>query len=118
MRMLFYLIMTAFILSGCGSSGDSGKDQKQSEQIARFQGKELLRKNDCLTCHTEDQKMVGPAYKEVAAKYAGQEGAVELLANKVIHGGSGVWGDTAMVAHPNLSKEDARKMVTYILSVH
>lgn len=118
MRMLFYLLTTAFIFTGCGGSDDSGKEQKQTEQMARFQGKELLRKSDCLTCHTEDQKMVGPAYKDVAAKYAGQEGAVELLTNKVIHGGSGVWGDTAMVAHPNLSKEDAVKMVTYILSVH
>ncbi|WP_276372300.1 ThuA domain-containing protein [Chryseolinea sp. H1M3-3] len=80
-------------------------------------GKALIEKSDCKSCHLIDQKSAGPSYKDVAAKYNTQKGAVELLATKVIKGGSGVWGTTEMAAHPQISDADASKMVEYILSL-
>lgn len=80
-------------------------------------GKALIEKSDCKSCHLIDQKSAGPAYKDVAAKYASQKGAVELLATKIIKGGSGVWGTTEMAAHPQINDADAAKMVEYILSL-
>lgn len=78
-------------------------------------GLELIGKNDCLTCHKVDEKLIGPAYREVAKKYAGQADAVPMLAEKIMKGGTGVWGDVPMAAHPNLSKEDAESLAKYVL---
>lgn len=80
-------------------------------------GKALIAKSDCLTCHKEDQKVIGPSYKEVAKKYPNTEDNVKLLAGKVIAGGVGVWGQIPMTAHPQLSQADAEAMVRYILSL-
>src|SRR5688500_7572216 len=80
-------------------------------------GKVLMEKSDCKSCHLIDQKSAGPSYKDVAAKYTSQKGAVDQLAAKVIRGGSGVWGTTEMAAHPQISDADAIKMVQYILSL-
>lgn len=79
-------------------------------------GQILLGKNDCKSCHMPNKRSVGPSYLEVAQKYKGKSGAVETLAQKVIKGGSGVWGDHAMSAHPQLSVTDARSIVEYIMS--
>jgi len=81
------------------------------------QGKQLLAKNDCLSCHKVDVKIVGPAYKDVAKKYPNNAENVEKLTQKVIAGGSGVWGDVPMSAHPSVPPADIKKMVQYILSV-
>ncbi len=80
-------------------------------------GAQLLASSDCLGCHKEQEKLVGPAYKEVAAKYPATEENIDKLANKVITGGSGVWGSVPMSAHPNLALNDAKEMVKYILSL-
>ncbi|MBT1701812.1 ThuA domain-containing protein [Chryseosolibacter indicus] len=80
-------------------------------------GKTLIDKSDCKSCHLIDQKSAGPSYKDVAKKYKGQTGAVDQLAAKIIKGGSGVWGTTEMAAHPQVSVEDAKQMVEYILSL-
>ncbi|HVG15682.1 MAG TPA: carbohydrate-binding protein, partial [Chitinophagaceae bacterium] len=79
-------------------------------------GQILLAKNDCKSCHMPNKRSVGPSYLEVAKKYKGTPGASESLAQKVIKGGSGVWGDHAMSAHPQLSVTDSRAIVEYILS--
>lgn len=79
------------------------------------EGLALIGKNDCLTCHTVNEKLIGPSYMDVSQKYAGSDTAVTYLAGKIIHGGSGVWGDVAMTPHPNLSQADAETMVKYIL---
>ncbi len=81
------------------------------------QGKELINGSDCRTCHNEQAKTVGPAYVEVAKKYAFNSANTDLLVSKVIAGGTGVWGQVPMTAHPDLMKEDAEKMVHYILSL-
>lgn len=84
---------------------------------AELPGKALIEKSDCKSCHMIDQKSAGPAYKDVAAKYKGQTNAVDVLAAKVIKGGAGVWGTTEMAAHPQVSVDDAKKMVEFVLSL-
>jgi cytochrome c len=79
-------------------------------------GQILMNKSDCKSCHMMNKRSVGPSYIEVSNKYRGKNGAVESLAQKVIKGGAGVWGDHAMSAHPNLSVADARAIVEYILT--
>lgn len=78
-------------------------------------GLALVAKSNCLTCHKVSEKLIGPAYKDVAKKYAGNDTAVTYLAHKVITGGKGVWGDVAMTPHPDVSEADAEQMVKYIL---
>ncbi|HZX58221.1 MAG TPA: c-type cytochrome [Mucilaginibacter sp.] len=81
-------------------------------------GAQLIAKFDCLTCHKEQVKLIGPAYVDVAAKYSPSTPAiVDTLANKVIKGGSGHWGTVPMTPHPAVSMDDAKTMVTYILSL-
>ncbi len=76
----------------------------------------LARKNDCLGCHAVAVKLVGPAFKDVAAKYAGQSDAVERLSESVRNGSVGKWGDLPMPAHPKLSASDTKKLVQWVLS--
>jgi cytochrome c len=88
---------------------------KKAEDIA--QGKELISKADCLTCHKVDGKLVGPPFKDIAKKYPASEANYALLTKKVTAGGSGNWGAIAMAPHPNIPAANIKKMVTYILSV-
>lgn len=78
-------------------------------------GLELIGKSDCLTCHKISDKLTGPAYKDVAAKYENTDANVSMLAEKIIKGGQGNWGAIPMTPHPLLSEADARQMVKYIL---
>jgi len=78
-------------------------------------GLTLIAKSDCLTCHKTDTKNIGPAYKDVAAKYENTEENVTLLAGKIIKGGAGVWGQVPMTPHPAMTEEDAKQMVKYVL---
>ncbi|MGI4730113.1 MAG: c-type cytochrome [Janthinobacterium lividum] len=84
---------------------------------ASSKGAQLIASSDCLGCHKEQEKLVGPAYKDVAAKYASNDENIDKLAKKVIAGGSGVWGEVPMTPHPNLALGDAKEMVKYILSI-
>jgi len=77
-------------------------------------GLELIGKSDCLTCHKVGDKLIGPSYKEVAAKYENTDENITLLAGKIIKGGQGVWGSVPMTAHPAVTEEDAKAMVKYI----
>ena len=80
-------------------------------------GYKLISASDCKSCHIIDKKSVGPSYRDIAQKYKGDASAVDKLAQKVIAGGGGVWGDHAMSAHPQISPNDAATMVKYILSL-
>lgn len=80
-------------------------------------GKSLITASDCMTCHKDDAKLIGPSYKEVAAKYENTPENIDLLADKIIKGGQGVWGEVPMAPHPNISKEDAKKMAQYIMTL-
>jgi cytochrome c len=78
---------------------------------------ELAQKKNCLSCHAVDVKRVGPAYKDVAAKYANAKDAVAVLAAKVIKGGSGTWGVVPMPANPQVSEAEAKSLVQWILTL-
>jgi cytochrome c len=78
---------------------------------------ELAQKKNCLACHAVDAKRVGPAYKDVAAKYADNKDAVAMLSAKVIKGGSGSWGVVPMPANPQVSEAEAKTLVQWILGL-
>jgi cytochrome c len=80
-------------------------------------GAQLIAKSDCSTCHKEQEKLIGPAFVDVAKKYTSSAAVVDTLANKIIKGGSGNWGTVPMGAHPSISMDDARSIVKYILSL-
>lgn len=77
----------------------------------------LLKKNNCLACHSVDKKLVGPAYKDIANKYRGESGAAEKLSKKIRSGGSGVWGPIPMPAYANMPEADSKKIADYILGL-
>jgi cytochrome c len=77
----------------------------------------LATAKNCLACHAVDKKVVGPSYKEVAAKYAGQKDAVDKLAVKIIKGGSGVWGPVPMPANTQVNDAEAKKLASWILTL-
>jgi cytochrome c len=82
-----------------------------------FANAELAQKKSCMACHAMDKKVLGPAYKEVAAKYTGQKDAVAKLAEKIQKGGSGVWGQVPMPANPTVTPEEAKQLATWVLSI-
>ena len=78
---------------------------------------DLAQKKNCMACHAVDKKLIGPGYKEVAAKYAGQKDAADKLAQKIVKGGSGVWGQVPMPANPQVSEAEAKQLAAWVLSV-
>ncbi|MGY0194026.1 c-type cytochrome [Leptothrix sp. BB-4] len=99
MKLTFALVAAATLIAG-----------------PAFANQELAQKKACLACHAVDKKVVGPAFKDVAAKYAGQKDAVDKLAAKVLKGGSGVWGPVPMPANTAVSEAEAKTLVTWILT--
>lgn len=92
--------------------------RRGTDEWATFSaGLNLINKSDCRSCHLNDKKSVGPSYIDVAMKYKGNQPAQEKLAQKIILGGGGVWGDHAMAAHPQISPQNAATMVKYIMSL-
>ena len=81
-----------------------------------FASKELAQKNACLACHAVDKKLVGPAYQEVAKKYAGQKDAETTLAASIKAGGSGKWGPVPMPVQAALSEADAKTLASWVLA--
>ena len=80
-------------------------------------GKVLISYSDCYSCHKEDRKMIGPSFKDINRRYPRSQVFIQILAQRIIHGGSGAWGHTKMSSHPKLLAEDAQAMVSYILSL-
>lgn len=79
---------------------------------------ELAKDKRCMNCHALDRKLVGPAFREIARRYAGQsEAAVLPLANKIVQGGAGAWGPVPMAANPHVSAEEARRLAVWVLSL-
>jgi cytochrome c len=77
----------------------------------------LAQKSGCTACHSVDKKIVGPAYKDVAAKYHADKGAEAKLVKKVKEGGSGVWGPVPMPPNTQVSEADVKKLVEWVLSL-
>jgi cytochrome c len=130
MKKLFIPVLALSALIACNSGGskEEKKEVPQEEKkdtVAEVvditknpdyqKGLSILAQNDCLTCHKVDETLTGPAYRDVANKYAGADTAVAYLSKKVIEGGSGVWGQVMMTPHPTISQADAEAMVKYIL---
>jgi len=82
-----------------------------------FAQADLAQKKNCMACHSVDKKVLGPAFKDVAAKYAGQAGAADKLADKVVKGGVGVWGNIPMPANPQVTEAEAKQLVGWVLSL-
>lgn len=91
--------------------------QGHQRSIVEMPGKALMDASDCKSCHLVDQKSAGPSYADIAKRYKNNPDAVNLLADKIIRGGSGQWGTIEMAAHPQISVEDARQMVAYIMTL-
>ncbi len=131
MKFLVPTIISVFFLASCGNNdtkqNSTGTNTDTTTAVSAppandlssnpdyQKGLALVAKSNCLTCHKINEKLIGPAYKDVANKYAGNDTAVSYLAHKVITGGKGVWGEVAMTPHPELSLDDATQMVKYIL---
>lgn len=84
--------------------------------LPAWASKELAQKNACLACHAADRKLVGPAYQEIAKKYAGEKDGAQALARSIKAGGSGKWGPVPMPAQPGLSEADARTLAEWVLA--
>ena len=82
-----------------------------------FASEELAGKKNCLACHHANKKVIGPSYKDVAAKYAGQKDAADKLAQKIVKGGSGTWGAVPMPANPQVSDAEAKTLATWVLGI-
>ena len=89
----------------------------QAGAVDAAKAETMVKADGCTACHTVDNKLVGPAYKEVAAKYKGDPAAEAKLMKKIKDGGSGVWGPVPMPPHPALSDADLKTMADWILSL-
>lgn len=99
------LILTALSAAFLSLSATASADQA------------LAQKNACMSCHSVDKKVVGPAFKDVAKKYAGDKTAAAKLLTKVKTGGKGVWGEIPMPPNPQVSDADAKKIIAWVLSL-
>ena len=84
---------------------------------AAMANQELAQKKNCMACHAVDKKLVGPAYRDVAAKYAKDKDAVKKLAEKIVKGGSGVWGPVPMPANSQVSPAEAETLAKWVMTV-
>ena len=125
MKKYSLILSVALFFIACGGNETGSADKKETETAKTpppvtenpdyQKGLNLIAKSDCFTCHKLREAATGPAYGDVAKKYDNTEANQTLLADKIIKGGQGVWGEIPMAAHPALSKEDAVQMVKYIL---
>lgn len=77
----------------------------------------LAKSKNCMACHAVDKKLVGPSYQDVAKKYAGNGGAADMLAAKIVKGGAGVWGAIPMPANTQVNAAEAKQLATWVLSL-
>ncbi|MEO6330877.1 MAG: c-type cytochrome [Ginsengibacter sp.] len=131
MKKTFIILASLITVISCNNSSTDKKemDTKATDTTAAVapvaetkdpeaeKGLGLVAKSDCFTCHKLTETSIGPAYAAVAAKYKGQSNMIDSLAQKVIKGGSGIWGSVPMTPHPALAKEDAEAMVHYVMSI-
>lgn len=124
MKQLTFLVFALFFIS-CGGN-DPRQEGEQPEGIAeqpaetsvQDQGRQLIANSDCVACHKDNERTIGPAYVEVAQKYTNNDTTITYLANKIIKGGAGNWGSVPMTPHPQHSQEEAEQMVRYILTLN
>ena len=128
MKKVLLAMSAAFILYACGGGGDKPAEAKKdttapavaatpepsanAEKVLTM----IAEKNCAPTCHTIEKKVIGPAYIDVANKYEATPANIDMLVQKVIKGGSGVWGDVPMTPN-NITPEEAKEIITYLLSL-
>jgi cytochrome c len=128
--LLGVVLAVCMMISSCGSKKEEAKETEDygtpeaTEEVPQSggadviaQGEALMKASDCKTCHHPVNKIIGPAHTDVAKKYEFTEANVKMLADKIIKGGTGVWGQIPMTAHPEISQDDAEKMARYVLSL-
>jgi len=131
MKKSFIILLCSSLAVACGNSNESTEKKDSAATTttapstvspANEKGLELIGASDCTTCHRLDKASsgaaIGPAYSEVATKYApAADSTVTRLVQKIMKGGTGVWGQVPMTPHPALAEADVKEMVTYILSL-
>ena len=132
MKKIALLFSAAIVMVSCGNDNTSGTTTPTDTEATTTtpdtatpatasadadKGLELIAASDCLTCHKVEEKLVGPAYREIANKYPNDPATIDSLATRVITGSSGRWGQLVMTPHATLSKEDAQTMVKYVMSL-
>ena len=128
MKIQMMLVCSALVLGACGGGNkeqaveteeivvnDQAGQSTPADQVA--EGEALVKGSDCKTCHHATNKLVGPSHTDVAKKYEFNKANVEMLAQKIIKGGQGNWGQIPMTPHPDLTVIDAEKMARYVLSL-
>jgi cytochrome c len=126
-KTLLILSCFALFMASCGGESDKKTATEDTtvkvsvpesaEPAVEHPGEALVKKSDCLGCHNKTQKVIGPAYVNVAKRYELNDENVNTLAKHIIEGSKGVWGDLPMTPHADLSESDAKEMVRYILSL-
>jgi len=118
MKKIFLTLLVGGALLSC-SNNEKPISQNSAEETTALspaeQGKQLIQRSDCVSCHKTEGNLIGPSYQDIAQKYTDKD--IDKLADKIIDGGVGNWGETAMTPHLGLSKEDAKLMVQYILTL-
>lgn len=128
MRHIVIVFFTALLITSCSKKETDPSVESNimmEEPVAQSteetstepgaEGLKMIQGMDCLTCHKIDARLVGPSYQEIADKYT--EADMDMLAQKIIDGSVGTWGQIPMTPHAGLSKENAKKMVEYILTL-
>ncbi len=123
-KSLITILFLIFIVACANNnSGENSTDQnntqstsQQAEDPEATKGLDLMANSDCFTCHKVSDMATGPSYEAIAAKYPMNEETIDTLTQRITKGSHGVWGDIPMTAHDDLSREDARAMVKYIMS--
>ncbi len=121
------ILLAAITLMYCGSKTETAANTEDYgtpdesgvavEGNVIAQGESLVNASDCKTCHHKVNKIIGPSHTDVATKYEFTQANVTMLANKIINGGTGVWGEIPMTPHVDISQADAEKMARYVLSL-
>jgi cytochrome c len=126
-KTLLFLSGLALFLAACGGSSSDEQSANTSttttatpepaSKSAMDPGELLIVKSDCIGCHHKENKLIGPSYVDIAAKYPSTDENITLLAGKILKGGKGVWGQVPMTPHAKLSEDEAKTIVKYILSL-
>lgn len=129
MKKTFIILGLSLLVAACGGNKEDNGSTSDSTSATSHIGTEktagtptaagaqLIAKADCGTCHKEQEKLIGPAFGDIAKKYPSSPATIDTLANKIVKGGSGNWGTVPMASHPAISFDDARTMVKYILTL-
>ncbi len=123
MKKTFIMVAALGLFAACGGGEKEAKETTSEQKTGGDlsdnpiyqKALTIITNSDCKTCHLVDEKNIGPAWRDVANKYADSANAVEYLSHKIINGGSGVWGQVPMAAHPTMPQEDAETLAKYVL---